>query len=208
MYSFVNYFWIFVLGSFVGFVLETIWCLIKNKKIESRKGLIYGWFIPIYGIATMLIHAFINIFKINNYLLFFLITFIVCGVVEYVSSLFQEKCFETRSWDYSNMILNLHGRINLIYLSIWSIIGVFWCNYSPVILSFFMGCLIKINLLHEITIIFLIFMIYNLYISFIAVYRQKLRRKGISARNRYELWLDNKYNDDKLNRIYANSRVI
>lgn len=205
---FVNYFWIFILGSFMGFILESIWCLIRYKKLESRKGLIYGWFIPIYGIATMLINFFISVLKINNYFLFFILTFIICGIVEYLSSLFQEKCFGTRSWDYSSMVLNLHGRVNLIYLLAWSIMGVFWCRYSSIILNLFIDTLIKTNLLYEITTINLIFMIYNSFISFMAVYRQRLRRNGIMARNKYELWLDNKFNDARLSKIYANSRVI
>ncbi|MBO5121369.1 MAG: hypothetical protein J6C28_06770 [Bacilli bacterium] len=47
----MDYLWLFIFGSFFGFVIETIWCLIRWRKLESRKGLIYGHFIPIYGIA-------------------------------------------------------------------------------------------------------------------------------------------------------------
>ena len=95
----VEYFWIFIIGSFLGFLLETIWCIIRWHKIESRKGLIYGHFIPIYGIATVFISMIVEIFKIKNYCLFFIITFIICAVDEYLSSVFQEKCFGTKSWD-------------------------------------------------------------------------------------------------------------
>lgn len=203
-----NYFWIFVLGSFIGWLCESLWCILKYKKVESRKGLIYGYFIPIYGIATLFISLFVNIFNINNYWLFFFLTFLICGVVEYVSSIFQEECFETRSWDYSEMFLNINGRVNILYLSIWSIMGIFWCKYSRIMLNFLFDLLIKIGLLYEITIISLIFMLYNLFISFVSVYRWKLRRKGIKAKNRYELWLDKKYNDEMLKKIYANSVVI
>ena len=95
MSSLINYFWNFVIGSFVGFLAETIWCIIRWKKIESRKGLVYGYFIPIYGIATVLISFVIEKLNINNYGLFFIFTFIICAIVEYISSLFQEKCFLT-----------------------------------------------------------------------------------------------------------------
>lgn len=203
-----NYFWVFVLGSFIGWLCESVWCILRYRKIESRKGLIYGYFIPIYGIATLFISLFVNVFNINNYWLFFFLTFLICGVVEYLSSIFQEECFETKSWDYSEMFLNINGRVNILYLSIWSIMGIFWCKYSKMMLNFLFGLLIKIDLLYEITIISLIFMLYDLFISFVSVYRWKLRRKGIKARNRYELWLDKKYNDEKLKKIYANSVVI
>ena len=203
-----NYFWIFVLGSFIGWLCESVWCILKYRKIESRKGLIYGYFIPIYGIATLFISLCVNIFNINNYWLFFFLTFLICGVVEYLSSIFQEECFETKSWDYSEMLLNINGRVNILYLSIWSIMGIFWCKYSKIMLNFLLGLLVKIDLLYEITIISLIFMLYDLFISFVSIYRWKLRRRGVKARNRYELWLDKKYNDEKLKKVYANSVVI
>lgn len=203
-----NYFWVFILGSFIGWLCESVWCILRYRKIESRKGLIYGYFIPIYGIATVFISLFVNIFNINNYWLFFFLAFLICGVVEYLSSIFQEGCFETKSWDYSEMFLNINGRVNILYLSIWSIMGIFWCKYSKIMLNFLFGLLIKIDLLYEITIISLIFMLYDLFISFVSVYRWKLRRRGIKARNRYELWLDKKFNDEKLKKIYVNSVVI
>lgn len=208
MNKFITYFWIFIVGSFLGFLCETIWCIIRWKKIESRKGLIYGYFIPIYGIATVFISLLIDLFNIKNYGLFFLITFLICAIVEYISSVCQEKCFGTKSWDYSKMIGNLHGRINLLYLSLWSILGIFWCKYYRIIINSIISFMLNINLLKEITFISLIFIIYDCYISIVATYRQKLRRKGIKAKNKYELWLDNKYDDETLGKIFANAKVV
>lgn len=208
MNKLIEYFWIFVIGSTIGFICETIWCVIKNKKIESRKGLIYGWFIPIYGIATVFISIVVEILNIKNFSLFFIITFIICGIVEYISSFIQEKCFGTKSWDYSKMLGNINGRINILYLVAWSIIGVLWCKYYPIIISFIAITLSSINLLNEITLICFIFMLYDCFISIVATYRQKLRRKGINPKNKYEVWLDKKYNDEVLNKIYANAKVV
>lgn len=208
MVKFIEYFWIFMIGSFIGFICETIWCLIKNRRLESRKGLIYGHLIPIYGFAALFISLVIELFNINNYMTFFITTFAICGIVEYVSSFLQEKCFGTKSWDYSNMIGNLNGRINILYLTAFSIIGVLWCKYYKIIINFLITILDSTNLLKEITIICFIFMLYNCYISIIASYRQRLRRNGIDPRNRYEVWLDNKYNDEKLIKVYANIKFL
>lgn len=208
MSKFIEFFWIFITGSFIGYICEMIWCIIRWKKIESRKGLIYGHLIPIYGIATVIISFIIEIFNIEKYILFFIITFLICGIVEYISSLFQEKIFGTKSWDYSKMIGNLHGRINVLYLSIWSIMGIFWCNYYKKIINIIIIPLIKINLLPEITILFFIFTLYNCFISICASYRQKLRRNGIEPKNKLEIWLDTKFNDDRMKKIYANAKIV
>lgn len=208
MSKLIEYFWIFVIGSFIGFLIETIWCIIRWKKLESRKGLIYGYFIPIYGIATVLITLIIDILHLENYGLFFAVTFVICAVVEYISSVFQEKCFGTKSWDYSNMIGNLHGRINLLYILAWSLLGLLWCEYYDVLISFIINLLESVNLLNEITLLSLIFMIYNCYISVVASYRQKLRRRGLKPRNKYEEWIDKRYNDSKMKKIYANAKYV
>ena len=208
MNKFIEYFWTFILGSFIGFLSETIWCIIRWKKLESRRGLIYGYFIPIYGIATLLISLIIDIFNIENYFLFFITTFLICALVEYISSFLQEKCFETKSWDYSNMIGNLNGRINLLYLLLWSILGVLWCEYYRIIIDFIFLIFNRFNLLNIVTLITFIFMTYNCYISIVASYRQKLRRNGIGPKNRYEVWLDNKYSDERLLKVYANAKVV
>ena len=45
-------------------------------------------------------------------------------------------------------------------------------------------------------------------ISLAAMIRQKLRRNNIVAKNRFEVWLDKKYPDDVLKKIYANSMIV
>ena len=40
-------------GSFVGVVIEMLWCLITNGYIESRSGLVYGPFNLLYGIGAV-----------------------------------------------------------------------------------------------------------------------------------------------------------
>ena len=204
MNRFIKYFWNFIIGSFIGYILETIWCFIRFKKIESRKGLIYFPLIPIYGIATLLLTIIIELLNINNSFIYFILTFIICSIVEYISSIIQEKCFNTKSWDYTNMIGNINGRINILYLSGWSLIGVVWCNIYKVIFN----VIVKIPLLEEITIILFILVLYDCFISIVASYRQRKRRENIKANNKFEEWLDKIYNDKRLEKIFANAKYI
>lgn len=205
MNKFIWYFSIFVLGSFLGWVLETIWCLIKNHRLESRKGLIYGYYIPIYGIATVIISLVVESFGIKNMALIVLITFIVCFVVEYLSSLFQEKCFGMKSWDYSKMILNINGRVNVLYLLAWSFLGILWAKYYGKILYFIFGILIKFRVLNLVFWLYMGYMILNCLISILACTRQKMRKMNRGARNGFEFWIDEHYNDEFMKKIYANA---
>lgn len=205
MRNIIKYFWLFIFGSFFGFIVETLWCLIKNKKIESRKGLIYGPFTPVYGIAAVFITLLIELFKTKSYFGVFLITFIISFLVEYLSSICQEKCFGTKSWDYSKMPLNINGRVNLFYVLAFSIIGLIWLEIYPTFLKLIQQILISTSIYYLISIIFGVFMIYNIIISILASYRQKLRRSNIQPKNKFEIWLDKKYTDEYLKKVYANA---
>ena len=208
MKYFIWYFSIFVLGSFFGWLLETIWCVIKNSRLESRKGLIYGYYIPIYGVATVLISLVVENFKVSNIWLIVLTTFIVCFIVEYLSSLFQEKCFGMKSWDYSNMILNVNGRVNIIYLLAWSFLGIIWAKYYAVVLKFIFVTLTRYKILNLVAVLYFMYMVLNSLISIIACTRQKMRMMGKGANNKFEIWIDNHYNDEYMKKIYANATFV
>ena len=68
-----RFFYIFILGSILGFASEASWCIFKFKKYESRKGLIYGFYIPIYGIAAVLISTFYELLNIKSNIVAFII---------------------------------------------------------------------------------------------------------------------------------------
>lgn len=204
----MDYLWLFVFGSFFGFVIETIWCLIRWRKLESRKGLIYGHFIPIYGIAGFFLAFVINIFNISKKFVVFIASFLIGGLVEYFSSLFQEKVTGTISWDYSDMKFNLHGRVNLVYLIGFGLFGLLWFMIYPDFLNILHKIFSNNNLFMVISLVMMFFMIYNMFISLVAMIRQKRRRNGYLAKNKFEVWLDNKYPDKFLKKIYANSMFV
>lgn len=205
MYEFIKHFWLFVFGAFIGFVVESIWCLIKHKRLESRKGILYGPFTPVYGFASLFITLILELFKIKNLLLIFLITFVICAFVEYATSYLQEKIFATKSWDYSNFPYNLNGRINLLYILAFSLIGLLWIKIYPIYLKILFGILNKLNMFYEFSLSAIILMIINGLLSIIVSLRQKNRRKGIIPQNKLEVWIDKKYTDEYLKKVYANA---
>ena len=48
----------------------------------------------------------------------------ICSVVEYVASFVMDKAFSAVSWDYSDKLLNLHGRICLQYSCCWGLLAL------------------------------------------------------------------------------------
>ena len=126
---FTKLFYLFVIGSFIGTILETIWAFCVDGHFEMRVGMVYGPFIPVYGGgACFLTAALYKLYKLNDTLVFVISAFVGAGF-EYFCSWLQEQMFGTVSWDYSDTPFNLDGRTNLMYALIWGFLGLVWVRY-------------------------------------------------------------------------------
>ena len=117
----------FVIYSFLGWVLESIVRTICERKIINT-GFLIGPFCPIYGFGAIIMILFLDGFK-NNILLLFFISVIVLTLWEYVVGVLLEKLFHTKYWDYSDHKFNYKGRICLTNSIAWGILGVLFINY-------------------------------------------------------------------------------
>lgn len=195
--------WIFTIGSILGYCVEMLWCYIRNGHFESRKGLIYGPISPVYGIGgivlTLLLYRFIN----YNGIIIFFISAIIGGVFEYLCSWVQEKAFGSVSWDYDSKNLSINGRTSVEYSVFWGILGVFFLRDIYPLFDKFMGYFSD-ETIKILTIIFLVFLIPDIIISALAVRREVARMKGVQAKNALDRFLDKKYTDEFLKKIYPN----
>jgi uncharacterized membrane protein len=94
-----KYIFIFFLLGFTGWVLESTQETIVRKKFVN-KGFFKGPFIPCQaagGMAVYLVCAPLKPYPI----LVFLTGALLCTLVEYLSALFLEKCFNVKCWDYT-----------------------------------------------------------------------------------------------------------
>ncbi len=201
MNYFVKLFWIFMIGSFLGFVAETMVVLIKEGHYECRQGLLYGPFVQIYGIGAVVYYLFVP--KIKKSKNVFLVCMLVGGILEYLFSYIQEVLFGTISWDYSNYLINLNGRTSLLHCIYWGIAGIL---VAKVLCPFIdkMDKYIKKKSFKQITVIIAIFMLCNITISWSAANRQEERMKNIPAQSKLDHFLDEHYPDEVMNKIYAN----
>ncbi|MBE5821939.1 MAG: hypothetical protein E7311_05065 [Clostridiales bacterium] len=206
----VKMFWIFFIACFLGTVIEMIFCFIIENRIMTRAGVIYGPFNPVYGFGALLITILLHNFRDKKKLYIFLITMVVGAGFEYICSLFQELAFGTITWEYSNTFLNLQGRTNFAYSVFWGTLGVFWIKTAYPILDKFIENIMnlpkKIGVI--LTVMLFIFMSYNCFISIAASRRQYERRQGIGPSNSFEIYLDNKYTDEYLKKVFPMSRLV
>lgn len=117
--------WYFVIFSIIGLLLETIFCYITSGIIESRKGLLWGPFCPVYGVGAAILIILLNKVDTNNGFKLFIYGFLVGSILEYIMSYVLESIYSIRFWDYTYTGNSINGRICILYSLLWGILSIF-----------------------------------------------------------------------------------
>lgn len=170
MYDLKIYFLLFIIYSVVGWIIEMIDVAILNKKIVNR-GFLIGPYCPVYGVGALLMLIFLNKYVYDPFILFCM-SFLICGILEYLTSYIMEKLFKARWWDYSSNKFNLNGRIclgNLVLFGLGGIILFYIAN--PFVMKILMS--ISEPVLNVITLILLFLFIADFCVSFKIIFEFK-----------------------------------
>lgn len=99
-------FLIFLAGCLAGWIYEEIFYWITEGLLRNR-GVLYGPWLPIYGIGALGIYALKPLKK--HPVLLFLLCITITGVVEYIIGYVGIRFFDLRLWDYRGLFLNING---------------------------------------------------------------------------------------------------
>lgn len=136
MFNFYYIFLTFITYSILGWIIESTYCSIFEKKIINR-GFLIGPYCPIYGSAAVVIILTLSSFK-NNFVAIFLLSMILSGILEYITSYVLEKIFKLSLWDYSTYKFNLNGRICLRNLLMFGVLAVLLIEFiNPAVDTFY-----------------------------------------------------------------------
>lgn len=117
-------FWYFILFSILGLIIETLYGYFTMGIWESRKGLIWGPFCPVYGVGAIFLIFFLNHVDQKSYFKLFFYGALTGAAVEYVLSYGLEATYGARFWDYSYAKGDINGRICIIYSLFWGILAI------------------------------------------------------------------------------------
>ena len=154
---------LFLIYSFIGWIVEVSAFLIQDHKFVNR-GFLIGPVVPIYGTGGILITILLTKYQ-SDPIVLFCMAVIVCSILEYLTSYIMEKIFKTRWWDYSNKKFNINGRIclsNLIVFGIMGLVMVYLIN------QFLINILNKIDpiLLKCVVSILMVLFVIDFFVSF------------------------------------------
>lgn len=97
--------------AFIGWLWEVLLFFCTEHAFINR-GVYRGPYLPVYGVGGILLCFFFRPLK-RKKLLVFLLSALVCCVLEYFTGYFLELRWGLKWWDYSGHFLNLDGRVCL-----------------------------------------------------------------------------------------------
>lgn len=198
--KYTKMFWLFIIASYFGLLLEGLYCLFKFGKWESHVVSIYGHLCIIYGIGAVLYYIFNYIFKKQNFFLRFFIYACLGTFVELVAGLILEFGLGMYAWSYRNSFLNFRGHICLFMFIVWGLFGLFFEKCDPYVdklLKFTRKKVCKI-----ITPILSIILAIDFAFTGVCIYRWSERHYYELPSNALEKYIDKKYDDEYMSKRF------
>lgn len=200
--SFKKLFFIFLIGSVIGAIYEDILIYVSKGVWMLHRGVIYGPFNVIYGFGAVVMIWVLAREKYKWWEVF-LYGALLGGVVEYLVGFLQEFFTHTTSWDYSNHFLNINGRTTIPIMLIWGLMGLVLVKVLyPPISRLIESIPVKVG--NVIFWVLLVFMIFDMLISWTALLRQTLRHNDVPPFTPVGRFYDDYYNDQFLEKYYPN----
>lgn len=204
MKKFYNMFYLFIIGSVLGYIVEFFWTLLRKGVFINHSAVVLGPFNFAYGFCAVVLTLLLYKFKNDSVIKIFCLSFIGGSILEYIMSFGMELILGFTAWDYSNYFLNINGRICFLFSLFWGILGVIWIKLLyPKIEK-------QLQKIEEekskiIVTSLVTFLILDTLLTFSAIARARSLDKGIPPSNGYETFLDNTFNKDYLKNMFNNN---
>ena len=209
----------FIIYSFIGYIIETIFGIITTGLWQSRQSFLYGPFLGIYGVGAVIIIVFSKYFNKNKFTLF-LGGYTIGSITEYLTSFLVEAILHTKWWNYSYNILNVNGRICLLYSLFWGILTVVLIGkFNPIIDNFIdkIETIINYKLYKVIISIIIIFLMLNciatcyaqdIFLTRIIVTNNIETNDFEERKKEYDKIIDNKNLNDFIDSFWNDTKMI
>ncbi len=198
---------VFFIGSVLGLLLEEAWMFVTAGVTESRVGLVWGPFSPLYGVGAVLLT--LVTFKLRQMhasgLVVFVVSMIVGGLLEQLTGWGMETFFGAVSWDY--IAGGIPGAITkwvaVPFLFFWGILGYVWYKLIMPDLLWALGVPTTRRKAIFVTLLS-IYLVADIFMTIMCFERRAERDEGIPPANAFEAWIDENFNNNFMSEHFQN----
>ena len=196
---------LFVVGSMAGLLLEEIWMLITAGLTESRVGLVWGPFSPLYGAGTVLLTLISYQLRRRHApnVVVFCISAVVGGLLEEITGWGMLTFFHMQSWTYAFLPDHITEFVAWRFLFFWGLLGLIWCRFVMPRALYHIGEPTSNRQAIFITLISL-YLVADIGMTVACFMRATARDVGIPPQNAFEQWVDMHYSNEFISARFQN----
>lgn len=198
---------IFFIGSILGLLLEEVWMFISAGVTESRVGLVWGPFSPLYGAgAVLLTLVTFQLRKMHaSGWVVFLVSMAVGGLLEQITGWAMETFMGAVSWDY--IAGGVPGAITkwvaVPFLFFWGALGYIW--YKLIMPNLLWGLGRPTTKRKAVFVTLLsVYLVFDIFMTIMCFDRRAARDEGIPPANPFEEWVDENFNNAFMSERFQN----
>ena len=199
---------IFFLGSMAGLLIEEVWMLVSAGLTESRVGLVWGPFSPLYGLGAVLL-TWLSFFLRSRGAAgwqVFLVSAVVGGVLEQFAGWSMSTFFDAESWTYLHLPDHITQWVAWRFLVAWGVLGLVWCRAVMPRLLYQIGMPTTRRQAVFVTLV-AVYLVADVAMTLACFDRKAERDAGEPPSNAFEQWVDTNYNDEFISSRFENLKI-
>lgn len=199
---------IFFLGSMAGLLIEEVWMLVSAGLTESRVGLVWGPFSPLYGLGAVLL-TWLSFFLRSRGAVgwqVFLVSAVVGGVLEQLAGWSMSTFFDAESWTYLHLPDHITQWVAWRFLAAWGVLGLVWCRAVMPRLLYQIGMPTTRRQAVFVTLV-AVYLVADVAMTLACFDRKAERDAGEPPSNAFEQWVDTNYNDEFISSRFENLKI-
>lgn len=198
--GFVHFVWVFTAMSVFGFCFEVVVALIQTGSAEGHQGILYLPMTPVYGFGFVLMVIIGHLIRRFNAWIQYGLAVLIGGSFEMLFSYLEEWIFNSRSWDYSTLWLNIDGRTTLPYALLWGLMGYGFMRAWPSIAKHLDRWITPKSMI--ITQVVFWLLIADAMFTTLVCWRAYERHLKLEPSNIVEEWIDTYFGDELMRQQY------
>lgn len=204
--GFYQYLIIFLVASVLGLILETIWMFVAYGVLESRVGLVWGPFSPLYGCGAVLLTVVLWRLRDQPTWMIFLISAGLGGILEQLAGWSMETVMHAWSWSYLHFPDHITQWVAWRFLIVWGLLGVAWCKVIMPELLYRIGE--PTSRRQAVVVGFLTaFIALDIAMTVACFWRAGKREEGVPPQNVFEEYVDRHFGDEFIKGKFENLRM-
>lgn len=199
---------IFFVGCMAGLLIEEVWMLATSGLTESRVGLVWGPFSPLYGFGAVLLtilsfalrRAHARAWQV------FLASAVVGGVLEQLAGWSMSALFDAESWTYLHLPDHITQWVAWRFLVMWGVLGLVWCRSVMPRLLYQIG---MPTARRQVIFVALVatYLVADIAMTLVCFDRKAERDAGVPPSNPFEEWVDTNYSDEFIAGRFQNLKI-